>query len=142
MTKFLIFLEGSAGITSLDFIPAERNLRERNRAPSPKPQSNALQDSLLYLHKLIEKRDNQRFFAFPINDLIAPDYSSVSVIAVRYYQKYYLDSFIFEQFPKYFATIINFIISVQYFYSNYSITFFKIVNTYNINSIKFIERTR
>ena len=92
MTKFLIFLEGSAGITSLDFIPAERNLRERNRAPSPKPQSNALQDSLLYLHKLIEKRDNQRFFAFPINDLIAPDYSSVSTIAVRLsYQKYYLD---------------------------------------------------
>ena len=112
MTKFLIFLEGSAGITSLDFIPAERNLRERNRAPSPKPQSNALQDSLLYLHKLIEKRDNQRFFAFPINDLIAPDYSSVSIIAVRYY----LDRFIFEQFPKYFATIINLIISIQYFY--------------------------
>ncbi|KAF6019546.1 hypothetical protein EB796_022150 [Bugula neritina] len=65
------------GITANDFVPAERNLRDRHRAPSPKPHNNALQDTLLYLHKLIEKRDTQHFFAFPINDMIAPDYSHV-----------------------------------------------------------------
>jgi len=67
------------GITANDFVPAERNLRDRHRAPSPKPHNNALQDTLLYLHKLIEKRDTQHFFAFPINDMIAPDYSHVSI---------------------------------------------------------------
>ena len=65
------------GITAADYVQV-KNLRERNKAPSPKPQSTALQDTLIYLQKLMERRDNQRFFAFPINDMIAPDYSKVS----------------------------------------------------------------
>ncbi|XP_067936025.1 bromodomain-containing protein 7-like isoform X2 [Watersipora subatra] len=64
-------------LTASDFVPPERNLRDRHRPLSPKPHCSALQDTLLYLHRLIEKRDNQHFFAFPINDLIAPDYSRV-----------------------------------------------------------------
>ena len=73
-----VFADEGVGITALDYAPAERSLRDRFRAPSPKPQTNALQETLQYLQRLMERKDNQRFFAFPINDMIAPDYSTVS----------------------------------------------------------------
>ena len=78
-----VFADEGVGITALDYAPAERSLRDRFRAPSPKPQTNALQETLQYLQRLMERKDNQRFFAFPINDMIAPDYSTVSDVLCR-----------------------------------------------------------
>ena len=78
-----VFADEGVGITALDYAPAERSLRDRFRVPSPKPQTNALQETLQYLQRLMERKDTQRCFAFPINDMIAPDYSTVSDVLCR-----------------------------------------------------------
>lgn len=57
--------------------PAERPIRDPRTCTLKKSDKSPLQMLLYYLLKNLQKRDPQEFFAWPVNDIIAPGYSTI-----------------------------------------------------------------
>ncbi|XP_065309970.1 bromodomain-containing protein 7-like isoform X4 [Dermacentor albipictus] len=57
--------------------PSERPIRDPRTCTLKKSDKSPLQMLLYYLLKNLQKRDPQEFFAWPVNDIIAPGYSTI-----------------------------------------------------------------
>ena len=53
------------------------NLRERRTGSQEKSETSPLTECLNYLHRILQRKDVNGIFAFPVTDSIAPGYSSI-----------------------------------------------------------------
>lgn len=71
------FTNGYFWFLSLGDDKTENSQDSNGRLSAKKNEKTALQRLLESIHQLIEKKDTQQFFAWPVTDQIAPNYSLV-----------------------------------------------------------------
>lgn len=76
-----------------------------------KSEKTALQRLLEYVHQIVEKKDTQQFFAWPVTDQIAPGYSLVISRPMDLNSmKRNIENHVYSSLPQYIVSIGKFYI--------------------------------